>query len=421
MMMDLANTFKLNRERLVAQIAPYSLVLLSPRLRYRNMCLAQLVNADTYLYTLQQGETTLTPFLRGLSGQLDAAEPGSGQALRQALGRRHAPPKTLADALLTGLAKIGPRCLVLDSFEYLTLDEEVRAFLQCLLHGLPSGLKVVLNARVLPHRFWSFFVQSGQAIFLGADLDRDCLTPRQSGQAHLEVYALSRGEVYVDGLPVGDWDGPLPRNLFYFLVDRPSVTRDEIFETFWPSLSTKEATNVFHVTKRKITACLGHELTAYRSGFYHHAEDVHLHYDVASFEHSLSAGEHMTPEQALPAWQRAVRLYRVPFLYTLDMPWIRQRRHHLSQAYAAILIQIGRWHEAQADDTLAISFLLRAQRESPEREDVCRNLMALCHRRGETAKAAEHYRMLKERLEKRLGITPSKPTRALYQEIVQSQ
>ena len=40
------------------------------------------------------------------------------------------------------------------------------------------------------------------------------------------------------------------------------VTRDEIFETFWPGLPTKEATNVFHVTKRKISERLGYELTS---------------------------------------------------------------------------------------------------------------------------------------------------------------
>src|SRR6185295_16856224 len=101
---------------------------------------------------------------------------------------------------------------------------------------------------------------------------------------HIEVYAFGSGVVRVNGLPVDTWDGPLPRNLFYYFVDHPMVTRDEIFETFWPDLNTKEATNVFHVTKRKISERLGFDLTTYAGGFYYHSTKINLQYDVAVFD-----------------------------------------------------------------------------------------------------------------------------------------
>src|SRR6185436_12766505 len=131
---------------------------------------------------------------------------------------------------------------------------------------------------------------------------------------HLEVYGFSGGSVFMNGLPVESWDGPLPRNLFYYFVDHPMVTRDELFETFWPELPTKEATNVFHVTKRKISERLGFELTAYSGGFYRPSGQMAVHYDVRNFETLLGAVSFEDEEltEVPPAWYSAIHLYRTP-------------------------------------------------------------------------------------------------------------
>ena len=42
-----------------------------------------------------------------------------------------------------------------------------------------------------------------------------------------------------------------------------NATRADIFKEFWPGLPIKSATNVFHVTKRKIGERLGCDLTSY--------------------------------------------------------------------------------------------------------------------------------------------------------------
>ncbi|NJL95427.1 MAG: hypothetical protein HC915_17740, partial [Anaerolineae bacterium] len=103
----------------------------------------------------------------------------------------------------------------------------------------------------------------------------------------LEVRAFGAGRVQLNGQAVVSWDGILPRSLFFFLVDKGLATRTEIFNTFWPNLSVREATNVFHVTKRKISEVLGIDLTVYMSGFYHISPKIHLSYDVALFNQAL--------------------------------------------------------------------------------------------------------------------------------------
>jgi DNA-binding SARP family transcriptional activator len=396
---------KPDEQQLLKYIEPYPLILLLPRLRTRDVLLASLAGKDTYLYSPQPGESNLVTFLGGVAESLLAVNPGSGHQIRDACARRPLRPKALVRAFLSDLAQLGPHLLVLDALDYLHLDDAVHNFFHQLLAQLPSGLKVVINTRQLPRRFWSTSVR---------------FSPDLMDRPYLEIYALDGGAVYVDGLPVRDWEGPLVRHLFYFLVDHSVVTRDEIFEAFWPRLSVREATNVFHVTKRKISDSLGHELTDYSGSFYGHTTQLTVHYDVALFEQAVTQADQALPDQALRARQQAVQLYRLPFLYRMNMPWIRQRREQLKHMYTDTLIQIGRCYQAQANDDLAGSFFLRAQREYPEREDVCRSLMTLYRGQNQVARAAMQYELLQDRLQTRLGIVPSKATQTLYSEIVRN-
>lgn len=119
---------------------------------------------------------------------------------------------------------------------------------------------------------------------------------------HIKVTFLSRSgpQVLVDGVAVNNWDGVIPREVFFIFILFAAVfnpervgrglTRDEIFTHIWPGLSVKDATNVFHVTKRKIAEVLsnaaGREvmLTVYPVGHkeYYLHPSIELECDVLS-------------------------------------------------------------------------------------------------------------------------------------------
>ncbi len=102
------------------------------------------------------------------------------------------------------------------------------------------------------------------------------------------------------------------------------VTRAEIFETFWPNLNTREATNVFHVTKRKISEVLGTELTVYGSGFYHISPKIQLSYDVSLFNQLVQDSD--SPTADTTALRQALALYRGDYLISISMDWVVKRR-----------------------------------------------------------------------------------------------
>lgn len=235
----------------------------------------------------------------------------------------------------------------------------------------------------------------------------------------LEVYALGTGRVLRDGQPVDTWDGLLPRQLFFFLVDRGMTTRSDIFETFWPNLSVREATNVFHVTKRKISEVLGVDLTVYWSGFYHISEAIELSYDVVQFSELVQSSVIAPADEAATLLDRAVYLYRDRFLISLDMPWIERRRQELHQTYSEALISLARILEKRDQKHEALGLYLQAAATNRQREDVAMNLMLLFRELGMRADALKVYDLLRAELNSSLGVAPAPHLQLLAQQIAQ--
>jgi len=419
-MQQLQSITGLTEESIAAQIEDKSLVLLAPRVRHRNTFMGWLLQPtkETYLYTLTAQDTTLLAFLEHMVVAVqESIDPKFGGQTQQALGQRGVDPGDLAEALIAdlGKAKPKPRFLVFDEFDHLETSPDAATFFEQLVAKLPSSLKLVINSRQLPYYPWSAYIRSGEGIVVGESqaLDGGIFNPSVPESPHLEVYGFGGGRVYVNGVPVDVWDGPLPRNLFYYFVDHPMVTRDEIFETFWPDLPTKEATNVFHVTKRKVSERLGYELTGYSGGFYRPSGQMIVHYDVANFEQAAETARQT--QQADPdIWYRTIRHYRSQFLHTIDMPWISRRREQLRLTYAEALIGVGRLYKSLGDTERALSYYLRALREVPQREDIHRDVMTLYESRGERDKAIAQYHLLADILRRTLNIEPSKATRVLF-------
>jgi len=375
---------------------------------------------DIVYYGLGEGDNTLTNWLTNLTNN-DAFPSTFGDQTRAAL-ERNAAPEALADALGADLASLRrqPYMLLLDMFDHLDTSQATDRFFRALADTIPDHAQIVINARLLDLQPWDDLYQAGKLGIVGNEEAVEggiYGDEKQLGQ--LEVLALSGGHVYIDGRPVTRWDGSLPRHLFYYFVDHPMVTRDEVFEVFWPNMPVKEATNVFHVTKRKISERLGYELTNYSSGFYIPSVRLTVHYDVREFEGCVQ--EAIEDENNAPAnWYRAIQLYRSEFLPYIQMPWVAERRDQLKNRYAQALIGLGRYHRGLKELGPALGYLLRALREKPDWEDVHQDVMSIYFQQGNIDAAVNQYQQLERTLDDMFNIKPSKQTRQLYEVIVAS-
>ncbi|NDJ63220.1 MAG: hypothetical protein GYB67_19020 [Chloroflexi bacterium] len=336
-------------------------------------------------------------------------------------------PAGLGEALAADLGGYSDNKIILfiDELDRVPMDDDFNEFVTALVAALPAHVQIAFSSRLLTHQPWYDMVASGNAIVLGTEYRRNdvMFTVETTPKPQLEVYSLGRGYALVNGQLITNWDGALPRNLFFYFMDHPLVTRDEIFKTFWPDLSVKEATNVFHVTKRKITERISmkvgdsgsYELTQYNSGFYLPSDKVVRHYDVGDFQDAVERAMVATVErEEISLLTRAIDIYRASFLQTIDMDWIVERRKFLRQLYAQALIGMGRIWKRREDDQRALGYFTRALKETAEREDIHREVMTIYLRLGMTDDARRQYTRLEEVLDETLQIGPSRESRELF-------
>jgi len=404
-------------------------ILLYPWTNYRTLFLTHFVANDNnglLYYRIEDGQDSLTAWLSGMAEEFYQMLNGFGATLRDALASNAGPGK-LGEALAADLGRYSKdeTVLYIDELDRVPFDAAFNKFIRALIGALPAHVKIAFSSRLLTYQPWYDFVASGEAVVLGTEYRKDDMmfTVEENPRPQLEVYSLGRGYALVNGQPITNWDGALPRNLFFYFMDHHLVTRDEIFSTFWPELSIKEATNVFHVTKRKISERISmkvengknYELTQYSAGFYVPSEKVIRHYDVGDFqaaiERSMLTTDDAEEERLL---MQAVDLYKAPFLQDTSMDWMDSRRDHLRQLNSQALIGLGRLNKRRGNDVDALGFFIRSLKETPEREDIHREIMNIYLRLGRKDDARAQYRQLTETLRSTLNINPSRESQDLF-------
>ena len=392
-------------ERVETTLPHTPIALVMPHNNARNQIIAPLLTQpDTAYYALTSADQDYLTLSKNLAAAL--TEQG------YTVGAVNSDERSAGRAIGAALKKA--RTLVLDQFDYVDAAAPAE-WIAGLLDMLPSGTQLVLNARHIDTSHWQTLLDNGVVSLIGQPQNRPGITSNEAAQ--LEIFALGNGAVWYEGRLITRWDGPLTRRLFYYLLDRGPVSRRQIFETFWPNLPTREATNVFHVTKRKMNETIGCDTTDYSERHYHLGNGIALFYDVALFEQTLKAVENADEPEAIDAWERAVRLYRQPFLALENTPWIVARRQELCDKYVGALVNLARAYHARKQDDLALMYYLRAIREAPVREDLYAQSMTIYAELGDKTTAGALYETLRTRLMEQLKIAPARETTKLFNKI----
>ncbi len=406
-------------------------ILLYPWTNHRNVFLSYFLNdcnEGLLYYRLPEHASGLAHWLGGLRDEIRIGAPEFGKVLERVLESGTA--SELGEALAADIEALPLERVVLylDELDRIPQDEEFRQFMNAVIANLPVNAQLVISSRLLTYDPWISWVNRDEVVVLGTEhRSSNLLFAKQSSlKPQVEVYAFGRGHAVSNGREISSWDGALPRNLFFYFIDNPLVTRDQIFEIFWPKLSVRDATNVFHVTKRKITerisACVddgkNYELTNYSTGFYVPSDKIVRHYDVADFEQAMEGAllSHDAHEREL-LYLRAIEIYKAPFLHPVRLPWVEARRNQLKSMYAEALIGMARLKKDQSAWEVALGYFARALKETPQREDIHRGAMQMYINLGRNADARQHYTVLERLLKRKLGVKPSGETQALLQQL----
>ncbi len=394
-----------------------NVIVLHPQFRYRNALASALVahgSGDALFVSLACPDPSLGALWQALQ-----------IVFREVLGAEleHLEEVTVraaVDAFARAVQPIQPLVIVLNAFD--CASGAVADFVAKAAERCGGAVRFLIDSRTWPRELMSRTERGMVAVLpvSPGDMLLDYTTADQT-RVLLEVRALGSGQVFINGRQIDQWDGALPRALFFYFIDRGMTTRDEVFSTFWPELSTREATNVFHVTKRKISEILGVDLTVYSSGFYRIAPNVDLYYDVVAFVEAVqNSAVEDDPERAEALLKQAIRLHDREFLAEFDQPWAVRRREELRMTYVDALTALARLYEDDHREAEALGLYNWAFGAYPQREDLARVQMQLYWRGGQPTRALAVYSRLENELLQSLGVAPSPETAALASEVQQA-
>jgi DNA-binding SARP family transcriptional activator len=406
------------------------IVLLHPQNRLRSMVIAHLLSEapkPVYYYAMGPNDVNLRAFLDGFTHDMAVQHPVFGRHLYQLWNRGdQVDREALVDALVADLDELNtePYMLILDEFDATNEADEVQLFWERVIHRLPLQCQLIINGRTEPRMPWVSLLAGRSAVILTDDgiVAENFYRKNtvENPEIHLKTYGFGPGEVELHTGEMGDWEGHLPRLLYFFVLDRPLVTRAEICETFWPDLHIDQAVNVFHVTKRRLHKALDLDVLVHLDGYYQINPEIKVDYDVELFTTALiRARESENADVALDYWQEAAELYRGQFLQGHTEDWILERRHDFLTGYLEAMQAIAQHRLNQDRPEQALAMLVRAVAEDELYEPIHRDIMRLYADMGRRSEAAAHYNKLIATL-KDHNLRPEEETLEVYEEIMAS-
>jgi predicted ATPase/DNA-binding SARP family transcriptional activator/Tfp pilus assembly protein PilF len=242
----------------------------------------------------------------------------------------------------------------------------------------------------------------------------------------LRVYALGQARVYRGDhlLTSADWTYAKARELFFYLLCRPSATREQIGLEFWPDASAEQVRKRFSAALAHARKALGRpvEWIIIEEGHYCIASERAYWFDVEVFESKLQAAKLLLHsdkprQQAVPLLEEAINLYRGEFVEEfLEGEWHQPRRATLLRAYLDALLTLGGLHAEAGRTTQAIAVYQQALTKDAYLEEAHHELIRAYARLNKRSQALRQYETLTAALAE-LNATPAAETQMLIERL----
>lgn len=235
----------------------------------------------------------------------------------------------------------------------------------------------------------------------------------------LRVAALGPGRILLEGKPLSIAKRQ-PREVFHYLIDKKSVSKELLGEVFWPRhLPGRRAASI-HASIHAIRAALGKDYVLLEDGVYSLAHAVEVHYDVDRFEKAAEIAERLSPgdPRRLFALTEALSLYGGAFLPESGAQWAVDRRRQLELRYLDLVGDLASEALIKGQPEKAVGYLRKALAIDPLRDDLNLRYLEALGRLGQVSEISFHYQRYTQLVREELGIDPPERIRELYSRLI---
>lgn len=242
----------------------------------------------------------------------------------------------------------------------------------------------------------------------------------------VRAYSLGETRVVVGERMVTDfeWRSEKSREmLFYLLVNRRPLRRDEITADIWPDHPEPKCNSNFHSNLHRLRRAVYLQCVKTEGSRYALNSQGRFWFDIEEFAAKLAEAEHRpakSDEQAA-ALEEALSLYRGPFLSEVYSEWAEEIRHRLEDRYLRALTALTTLRFQRREYVDVVDLCERLLASDPYHEEAPLWAMESYAALGDRPAALRAFRRYQERLQSDLGASPPPRMVRLYKHLLAAQ
>ncbi|MEX2246659.1 MAG: tetratricopeptide repeat protein [Dehalococcoidia bacterium] len=237
----------------------------------------------------------------------------------------------------------------------------------------------------------------------------------------VRAFAFGRGGVIVGERQVSDLDWRSEKSkemLFLLLAKKDAVDKEEIFAALWPDLPESKCNSNFHSSLYRLRRAVFHECVVRDAeGGYELNPRGTFAFDVDEFNAAMLQAEVAREEsERTEQLEKAVALYKGPFLASTYSEWTGPVRRELEERYIEALNELAAGKQRAGAFEEALTLFKALEAVDTYSEAAAYGIMK-CHlSMNDGAAAARHFRRFRQLLKDDLEEEPSPRLAELYRE-----
>ncbi len=236
----------------------------------------------------------------------------------------------------------------------------------------------------------------------------------------LEIISFGEVQVRRDQRIIGssDWQTREARDLFFFLLQAPPRTKEQIALEFWPDISPTRLKMRFKINMYRIRQALGQNVILYENEKYRFNRDIKYSWDREALDDLLRSIKQPTSFENFDLHTRALAIMKGPYLADLDAEWAVADRLRYQDAQQDLLVELADLYlkAGQARECLRVVNI--ALNADPLVETANRLAIQAYASLHDPVGMTLQYRQYQQLLMTEMGLQPSSEMSALFEQLL---
>jgi LuxR family maltose regulon positive regulatory protein len=238
---------------------------------------------------------------------------------------------------------------------------------------------------------------------------------------HLDIHTFGPAQVLRNEqlLNLSDWQTRETRDLFFYFLNSPPVTKEQVGAIFWPDISPARLKMRFKTNMYRLRRAVGQDVIIFQGDNYRFNRNIDYVCDREYFEELLTEASLIKQiNERISRLQKAVDLVTGPYLADIDSDWVALERAHLEEFYLNALSELANDYLSTNQALQSLEISERILKVNPLLEQTYRLRMRAFSMLKDRVSITKQYQLCREILEQELGIQPSNETERLFKHLI---